>query len=64
MFDGEIYDYKKNEDGSKILSKERNERGFKISIEVSGDKEELARGIQAVKDFYVKSDVLLQKLKK
>ncbi|MEK4509461.1 hypothetical protein [Paenibacillus sp. FSL K6-2524] len=55
LFDGEHYDYVENIDGSKIISKERNKRGFKIYIEVSGDPEEHKEGMQAVKDFFVKS---------
>ncbi|OMD20357.1 hypothetical protein [Paenibacillus odorifer] len=54
LFNGEFYNYEEYEDGSKRIYKEKNSRGFKINIKVSGDPEELKEGMKALKDFYVK----------
>jgi hypothetical protein len=54
LFDGELYDYIENDDGSKKLSIERNRAGFKINITVSGCKQDHEEGIKAVKDLFVK----------
>ncbi|WP_018759519.1 hypothetical protein [Paenibacillus terrigena] len=54
FLNGEKYEYFEYPDGSKTLKTEKNKDGFKITINVSGDKEEHERGIDAVKDFYVK----------
>ncbi|MNO28844.1 hypothetical protein D3C76_187430 [compost metagenome] len=54
IFDGELFNYEEYSDGSKRLFIEKNSRGFKINIEVSGDKDKLEQGMEALKDFYVK----------
>jgi hypothetical protein len=56
IFNGELYDYTEHPDGSKTLFKEKNKRGFKITINVCGDEEELKEGLQAVEDFFVRGD--------
>lgn len=55
LFDGELYDYIEREDGSKRISTEKNSRGFKITIEVSGDEKDHEEGIRALREFYAKS---------
>ncbi|OME49015.1 hypothetical protein BSK59_24870 [Paenibacillus odorifer] len=57
LFAGDYYDYEEYEDGSKKLQTEKNSRGFKITINVSGDPEEHKAGIAAVKDFFVKGNL-------
>ncbi|WP_172249956.1 hypothetical protein [Saccharibacillus deserti] len=52
IFCDEIYNMQQFTDGSKRIFKEKNARGFKINIKVSGDPEEHKQGIQALKDFY------------
>lgn len=54
LLDGEQYDYVENEDGSKNMRIEKNRAGFKININVSGCIKDHAKGIEAVKDLYVK----------
>ncbi|MNW36766.1 hypothetical protein D3C74_137850 [compost metagenome] len=53
IFDGEIFKLEEYSDGSKRLYKHKNSRGFKINIKVSGDKDKLEQGMEALKDFYV-----------
>ena len=52
LFCGEDYNLQQFTDGSKRIFKDKNERGFKINIKVSGDPEEHRQGMQALKDFY------------
>lgn len=58
LFDGEAYELTEHEDGSKTLFNGKNRSGFKITINVSGDKKEHASGIKAVEDFFVKGNNL------
>lgn len=58
LFDGESYELIDNKDGSKTLFKEKNRYGFKITINVSGDTKEHEKGIEAVKNFFVKGSNL------
>ncbi|MCM3173249.1 hypothetical protein [Paenibacillus sp. MER 99-2] len=57
IFDGDLYDYIEYSDGSKHLSTEKNSRGFKITIKVSGDPEDHKRGNEALKNFFVKGSL-------
>ncbi|GGH46358.1 hypothetical protein GCM10008014_08970 [Paenibacillus silvae] len=51
---GDIYEYSEFSDGSKLLYTEKNSKGFKITLKISGDPEEHAKAHEALKNFFVK----------
>lgn len=57
IFDGDVYEYSEFSDGSKHLYTEKNSRGFKISIKVSGDENEHEIANKALKNFFVKGSL-------
>jgi len=54
IFGGDVFEYTEFEDGSKLLYTDKNSRGFKITLKISGDPEKHAIAHKALKNFFVK----------
>ncbi|WP_411735059.1 hypothetical protein [Paenibacillus sp. M2] len=57
IFCGDVYNYTENEDGSKHLFTDKNSRGFKMNIRISGDERDHEIANEALKNFFVKGNL-------